>query len=418
MEITRREPFGASPTVGSRGSGTYRKILEAALKVFAEHGYDGAQIELIAEAAGCSRPAFYQYFSGKSDVFWRLADELARAMDDLTKQLGKSTPNAAGVEQLVQWFEGIWDLYDSYKPMFSSYSIAAREGADRIAASGRASVRIGRRLVPALDGISDAVQKELEKLILPIVISGIYYWEMIYPNLPRERYSECAAMALHRLQHGAIKGVNATAHSGSAPKTSAPMPDFDAEIFGENTSARGRETRKVLLTAGAQVVIAKGYHDMRIDDVVEEAGVSHGTFYRHFESKERFFDILTVMAMGSNMELIERFPVNGDEADLHAWTHEWLLNHLRHGGVLSAWMEVEAPGPQRYRYGSVVAVGMIERVRRILDRRGFGDTETDALLMIGMLERGPHMAGHYGSSAPEITVGALTTFLTRGLSAI
>lgn len=193
------------------------------------------------------------------------------------------------------------------------------------------------------------------------------------------------------------------------------MPDFEAQIFGSNISARGRETRKLLLTAGAQTLSAKGYHDTRIDDVVAEAGVSHGTFYRHFESKERFFDALTVMAMGSVVELIERVPNDTDDASLHAWVHEWLLNYLRNGGVLSAWSEIESPGPKRHRYGSNVAIGMVERIQRVLDQREFGDTQADALLMLGALERGPYMAGHYGGSAPEITVGALLVFLKRGL---
>lgn len=415
MEITRREPFGSSPTVGSRGSSTYRRILEASLEVFAKHGYDGAQVELITEAAGCSRPAFYQYFSSKSDVYWRLAGELSDAMIRLSKQMGVSTPNAAGVEQLVQWFDGIFEIYDSYQPMFSAYSIAAREGSERIAASRIVSMRIGKRLVPNLKDVSEPVQREIEQLILPIVLSGVYYWELIYPDLPRERYMEAAAMTLHRLQHGVIAGVNAPDLVGVAPAASSPMPDFEAQIFGSNISARGRETRKLLLTAGAQTLSAKGYHDTRIDDVVAEAGVSHGTFYRHFESKERFFDALTVVAMGSVVELIERVPNDTDDASLHAWVHEWLLNYLRNGGVLSAWSEIESPGPKRHRYGSNVAIGMVERIQRVLDQREFGDTQADALLMLGALERGPYMAGHYGGSAPEITVGALLVFLKRGL---
>ena len=64
-EIVRRAPFGDNPTVGLRGASTQRRILDAALEVFAEHGYHDARVELITEAAGCSRPAFYQYFSSQ-----------------------------------------------------------------------------------------------------------------------------------------------------------------------------------------------------------------------------------------------------------------------------------------------------------------------------------------------------------------
>ena len=74
--IVRRPPFGSNPLVGERGSDTQRKILSAALEVFGEVGFNEARVELITTRAGCSRPAFYQYFSSKDDVFWQLAGQL------------------------------------------------------------------------------------------------------------------------------------------------------------------------------------------------------------------------------------------------------------------------------------------------------------------------------------------------------
>ena len=82
-DIVRRAPFGANPTVGERGTDTQRRILAAGLDVFAESGFDGARVELITERAGCSRPAFYQYFSSKDDVFWKLASRLGHEMVEL-----------------------------------------------------------------------------------------------------------------------------------------------------------------------------------------------------------------------------------------------------------------------------------------------------------------------------------------------
>jgi TetR/AcrR family transcriptional regulator len=45
------------------------QILTAAIDVFGRHGYRRASMELIAEAAGMSRPAVYQYFPNKEQVF-------------------------------------------------------------------------------------------------------------------------------------------------------------------------------------------------------------------------------------------------------------------------------------------------------------------------------------------------------------
>ena len=94
MEIARRRPFGANPTVGERGAETQNKILDAGLDVFAEAGFDGARVELITERAGCSRPAFYQYFSSKDDVFWKLAARVGHDMVELADRLPNSKSRA------------------------------------------------------------------------------------------------------------------------------------------------------------------------------------------------------------------------------------------------------------------------------------------------------------------------------------
>jgi AcrR family transcriptional regulator len=44
-------------------------ILRASIPVFAERGYRRTSMSNIAEAAGMSRPALYQYFSDRSDLF-------------------------------------------------------------------------------------------------------------------------------------------------------------------------------------------------------------------------------------------------------------------------------------------------------------------------------------------------------------
>ena len=90
--IVRRPPFGSNPLVGERGSDTQRRILDAALEVFDEVGFAEARVELITERAGCSRPAFYQYFSSKDDVFWTLAGQLGQEMVALAKRLEPVTP--------------------------------------------------------------------------------------------------------------------------------------------------------------------------------------------------------------------------------------------------------------------------------------------------------------------------------------
>ncbi|MGO4436740.1 TetR/AcrR family transcriptional regulator [Rhizobium sp. RAF56] len=46
-----------------------RRILDAALKVFADKGYVGASMDDIAAEAGLSKPTVYQYFPSKDELF-------------------------------------------------------------------------------------------------------------------------------------------------------------------------------------------------------------------------------------------------------------------------------------------------------------------------------------------------------------
>jgi AcrR family transcriptional regulator len=53
--------------------------------------------------------------------------------------------------------------------------------------------------------------------------------------------------------------------------------------------AKGQQTRAQLLVAAEEVFSREGFLNARVADIVEVAGVAHGTFYTYFESKEDIF---------------------------------------------------------------------------------------------------------------------------------
>ena len=53
-------------------------ILEAALEVFSAHGFRGATIDMIAEAAGMSKPNLLYYFRSKEDIHETLIERLLK----------------------------------------------------------------------------------------------------------------------------------------------------------------------------------------------------------------------------------------------------------------------------------------------------------------------------------------------------
>ena len=53
---------------------TKERILEAALTLFAENGYDGTSMEQIAAGVGIKAPSLYKHFKGKEDILNTLID--------------------------------------------------------------------------------------------------------------------------------------------------------------------------------------------------------------------------------------------------------------------------------------------------------------------------------------------------------
>jgi len=58
---------------------------------------------------------------------------------------------------------------------------------------------------------------------------------------------------------------------------------------GGPRSRKGEQTRARLLTAAKVVFERSGFLDARVSDIAEEAGLSHGSFYHYFDSKEEVF---------------------------------------------------------------------------------------------------------------------------------
>jgi AcrR family transcriptional regulator len=81
------------------GAERQRSLLEAATKVFAARGYDGARIEEIAAAAGVSKALIYEHFRSKRELY----TEIRRTSTE--ESLRHTLEATAGAEGSVQIME-------------------------------------------------------------------------------------------------------------------------------------------------------------------------------------------------------------------------------------------------------------------------------------------------------------------------
>lgn len=59
-----------APPRGRPQASSREMLQEAAFELFLENGYEATTVSQIAQRAGVSRNTFFNYFAGKSDVFW------------------------------------------------------------------------------------------------------------------------------------------------------------------------------------------------------------------------------------------------------------------------------------------------------------------------------------------------------------
>ncbi|WP_206184780.1 TetR/AcrR family transcriptional regulator [Thermoactinospora rubra] len=193
----------------------------------------------------------------------------------------------------------------------------------------------------------------------------------------------------------------------------------------EPLTARGRRTRAALVQAGREAFEEHGFDGVRIDDVCARAGVSHGTFYTYFDSKEALFAHVVSAAVGEMFaaSVVGRSapedPLARIEAANRLYLRAWAANSR-----LVRMLEQAAVGDDRFRtllleVREVFVRRGAEGLRR-LQEQGLADPALDprltAVMLGGMVEHFAHVWLDLGEEADEQTaVRLLTTLWARAI---
>jgi len=90
-----------------------KKIVEAAYSLFLDKGYHATTMSSIAESLGVTKPAIYQYFPGKEDLYAAVAEH---GREELASILERSFNN----RDLRSGSEVLFDTLTQYTPQFNS----------------------------------------------------------------------------------------------------------------------------------------------------------------------------------------------------------------------------------------------------------------------------------------------------------
>lgn len=182
------------------------------------------------------------------------------------------------------------------------------------------------------------------------------------------------------------------------PTASAPRGEARARggqpAQGRQLRSAGKRNVAKLLDAALVVFADRGFHAARVDDVCEQAQVSHGTFYLYFASKEDLFRTLVDDVVTEMRELAGDLPpiddgVAGYRA-LRGWLAEFHDLYGRYLPIIQAWNEANAADEELARMGARVLRSFIGRlVERVEENNPVpvDDPTIAALAMVSMVER-------------------------------
>jgi len=192
------------------------------------------------------------------------------------------------------------------------------------------------------------------------------------------------------------------------------LPRAGAPAEGRELRARGQRTVRRLLDAAADVLATRGYHALRVDDVVRAADTSHGTFYLYFANKEDLLRALVADVADAMAGHVDQLgPLTPDAAgreELRTWLAGFGELYRHHAAVIRAWVEAEIDTHEFSRLGADVLGGIAASPHVV------GDPWRAAVVVVAMIERCNYYRTVGQIRAPrDVLVDAMADAIHAGL---
>lgn len=128
------------------------QIIDAAYKLFAEHGFSQVTVNDIAERAEVGRTTFFRYFGDKREVVFADEDRLLEAIADAREVPGP--PAATPAEALNQ----LWELIEPLGALVVGNAARYAEHEDLIAVNPELQDRSNRKMYQVADCLEAVLQ--------------------------------------------------------------------------------------------------------------------------------------------------------------------------------------------------------------------------------------------------------------------
>ena len=178
-----------------------RLIVDAAGRLFGEHGYDGTRLDDIAAAAGVTKPVLYRHFAGKTALYTAL---LERHREDLASF---AVPASGPLEERLRAVLDVWLDYVeahayAWKMLFRDTGGGEQVRALRLDVHARARAVLAGLIAQLSE--TQIPRREIEPLaeLLSMGMAAVVLWWIDHATTSRDAVLD----ALVRVWHGVLDG--------------------------------------------------------------------------------------------------------------------------------------------------------------------------------------------------------------------
>jgi AcrR family transcriptional regulator len=105
---------------GTAASDTRTRLLDTALKLFSEHGFDGTSLQMIADELGVTKAAVYYHFKTKDEIAEAVAAPALQELDQILDEARAKRSRGAQIDHALAGFIDIIVCQRTLSGLFNS----------------------------------------------------------------------------------------------------------------------------------------------------------------------------------------------------------------------------------------------------------------------------------------------------------
>jgi len=260
-----------SNSLSKKGEETRKKIVESAIKIFKDFGYDESSIKKIAENIGLKNSTIYRYFKNKKDLFNSLIKDFE---DRLIERIKEKIKNEKGILKKVERF--ILEYIEFIKENREIYDIFREAEFVNLPLTRF----YYKKLVDILKDIFNEKIKNCDCEALSYSILGSFYFIIInYLIWENENLNENQIESLLKFVR---EGIDKKKDFSPYIVDEIRYKDRQREV----SVKRGEITKEKILKNAEKLFGKRGYSKTHISHITRAAKTGIGTFYLYFKTKK------------------------------------------------------------------------------------------------------------------------------------